>query len=41
MRIGRPRQIYTGEAQRPFVPLAARSAAKEPKKGEEREPVPV
>ncbi len=40
MKIGRPRQIYTGETKRPFVPLEERPgkpAVEEP----EPEPVSV
>jgi len=37
-RISRPRQIYTGEAQRPWVPIEKRETVK---KTEEREPVLV
>ncbi len=41
MRIGRPRQIYIGETQRPFVPVAARGGGLPPVRDEEPELAPV
>ena len=40
-RISRPRQIYTGEAKRPWVPIRKREALEPKKEEEEREPALV
>ena len=40
-RISRPRQIYMGEAKRPFVPIRKRKAEAPPKRAEEPELVPA